>query len=501
MAVAYIGFTSRPAGAPPTFTTGTLPLVGTFLEFTRNPIALVAKGFESKGPVYTVNIFGQNLTFLLGAPAHDRFFSTDDRFLSQSEVYKFMTPVFGKGIVYDAPPKMMSKQLAFIKNALRGDALHSYVPIIVREAEDYFRDHWKDGEVVDLHESMARLIILTASSCLMGPEVRGELFEDVARIFRELDEGITPLSFFWPTAPTHAHACRDRARAELGRIFAKLVRKRRADPDASTTYSDVLQVFVDSKYADGSSTTEDQVCGLMVALLFAGQHTSSITTTWLTLLLHHNPSVLVRARAEVDAAFASADADDVKPTARSGPGALGFAKVDSMELMSNCVTETLRMYPPLVLLMRKVMGNPLRVGKYSVPVGDIVVASPQVSHRLPEGPHQAFTNPGSFDPDRFNDERAEHRRVPSGFAEMAAAASADGKAPAAPAPKNFVGFGGGYHNCRGEQFARVQAKAIVSVMLRDWIIEPQGAMPEADFAAIVVGPKSGVPVRVRRRTK
>lgn len=471
----------RPADAPPMYTVGNLPFIGTFLEFAKNPVALVAQGYEKHGPCYSMSIFGQKMTFLLGPIAHDRFFSEDDRFLSQSEVYKFMTPVFGKGIVYDAPPKMMSSQMAFIKGALKGDALHRYVPIIVKETEDYFNKHWKDGEIVDLHESMAELIILTASSCLMGPEVRETLFDKVASIFKRLDDGITPLSFFWPTAPIPAHWDRDAARADMGKIFAELVQKRRSDPTSSTKYHDVLQVFVDSKYKDGSSTTEEQVCGLMVALLFAGQHTSSITTTWLTLLLSRNPASFAAVRKEVDAAWDSLAAE--------GGSELDFARVDALDELNRCFLETLRLYPPLVMLMRKVMGKPLKVGKYNVPVGDIVVASPQVSHRLPEGPDQVFTKPDTFDPDRFKEGREEHKGRPSGLGET-------GKSV-----KNFIGFGGGHHSCRGEQFARVQAKAVLSVMLRDWEIEPVGPMPKPNFAAIVVGPDVGTPIRVRRRAR
>lgn len=46
-----------------------------------------------------------------------------------------------------------------------------------------------------------------------------------------------------------------------------------------------LQVFVDMKYKDGSHNTDEQIVGLLIALLFAGQHTSSITSTWTSLLI------------------------------------------------------------------------------------------------------------------------------------------------------------------------------------------------------------------------
>jgi sterol 14alpha-demethylase len=456
------------------------------MEFASNPPALVAKAYKEKGNTFTINIFGNNLTFLLGPVAHERFFSTSDNYLSQSEVYKFMTPVFGKGIVYDAPPKMMSDQLTFISNSLKSEALHKYVPMIADEAVTYFDKHWKDGDVVDFHEAMSQLTILTASRCLMGPEVRGALFEKVADIYHRLDEGITPLSFFWPNAPIPAHWERNKARKEMGEIFQKLVRDRRADPEASSKYDDAVQVFVDSKYKDGSRTTEDQVCGLMVALLFAGQHTSSITATWLGLELFSHPEMQARVLAEQKEKLARDDSMVESKFARSVPGEVGFQKIEDMSLLSMCMQEALRLYPPLIFLMRKVTEQPLEIGSYKVPVGDIVVASPQVSHRLPEGPDQMFTNPSKFDPDRFGPGREEHLKIPEGY---------DGKKRA----KNYISFGAGYHSCRGEKFAYLQVKTVLTVLLRDWEVEMVSPMPEPDFSALVVGPKPPTKVRVKRR--
>ena len=41
------------------------------------------------------------------------------------------------------------------------------------------------------------------------------------------------------------------------------------------------QVFIDSKYKNGRSTTEEECAGLLIAALFGGQHTSSLTSTWM----------------------------------------------------------------------------------------------------------------------------------------------------------------------------------------------------------------------------
>ncbi len=40
---------------------------------------------------------------MVGPAAHGPFFNESDSRVDQNEVYKFMTPVFGPNVVYDAP--------------------------------------------------------------------------------------------------------------------------------------------------------------------------------------------------------------------------------------------------------------------------------------------------------------------------------------------------------------------------------------------------------------
>jgi sterol 14-demethylase len=43
---------------------------------------------------------------------------------------------------------------------------------------------------------------------------------------------------------------------------------------------------------DKTSLSDDEIVGLLIALLFAGQHTSSITSTWTAMFLLFNPSCM-----------------------------------------------------------------------------------------------------------------------------------------------------------------------------------------------------------------
>ncbi len=55
-------------------------------------------------------------------------------------------------------------------------------------------------------------------------QVRENLFEKVADLYHQLEEGITYVSTFWPDAPLPQHWKRDRARLQLKEIFGKVRR-------------------------------------------------------------------------------------------------------------------------------------------------------------------------------------------------------------------------------------------------------------------------------------
>jgi len=445
----------RPGSAPPTAAEG-LPIVGNLVAFASGPLSFIERNYEKHGEVFSVPVFHKTLTFLIGPEASAPFFQNGDDVFSQSEVYGFMTQVFGKDVVYDAPPDKRKAQMQHMSRGLRADRLKSYVPKIAAETRAFLDESWTGSEgCVDLLTSLSEMTILTSSRCLHGDDVRETLFKDVASLYHDLDKGITPLAFFWPTAPVPSHRKRDEARVEMVKLFSKVIAQRRTTTDQSRT--DILQVFIDMEYKDGTKATDDQITGLLIALLFAGQHTSSITSTWTLLYIAAHPDIKRRLLDEQAAIF---DGDDRDPT---------YDDLGKMELLHNCVKEALRLRPPLIMLMRQcrkdVIVKTTQGGTYLLPRGDIAVVSPAVSGSLPS----VFRDPRSFDPDRYAAPRREDKQVP--FAHL--------------------GFGAGMHQCMGQQFGYTQVKTILSVLLRtyDVSLPPHQPFPEPDYQAMVVGPK------------
>lgn len=435
---------------------GGLPLLGHSLELKRNPVELLQRGRDRHGDLFTLKLPGSPNTVVMSGPkAQHKFFRLRDSDMSMREVYKLMTPIFGKGIAYDAEPEIMNEQLAFFHEALRETRLRTYAQGFVEEAEDFF-GKWGDEGVVELYETGNELTIYTSSRSLLGPSFREQLSDEFAKLYYEMEGGLQLLAFFAPNLPIPAFRARDRARKRLGELISGIVAERRAK---GLTSEDFLQTLMDAKYKNGRELTDDEMTGLLLAIMFAGHHTSGITFAWTGILLNQNPQWIERLRAEQDRILGDRTT-------------LELEDLRAMTELEWVVKETLRLYPPIIMVMRRMLKG-FDFGGYHVPEGAMVMASPAIAHRIPE----VFRNPNRFEPDRFGPEREEDRKH----------------------PMSWISFGGGRHRCMGIVFAQLQLRAIWSHLLRNFDFELLEPRYEPSYERMLVGPRSPARVRYRRR--
>ncbi|KAF9605241.1 hypothetical protein IFM89_014638 [Coptis chinensis] len=438
------------------------PVLGGLVRFMKGPVVMLREEYPKLGSVFTLNFLNKNITFFIGPEVSAHFFKASESDLSQQEVYQFNVPTFGPGVVFDVDYTIRQEQFRFFTEALRVNKLKGYVDQMVVEAEDYF-SKWGDNGEVDLKYELEHLIILTASRCLLGREVRDKLFDDVSALFHDLDSGMLPISVIFPYLPIPAHRRRDQARKKLSEIFAKIISSRK---ETGKSENDMLQCFIESKYKDGRPTTESEVTGLLIAALFAGQHTSSITSTWTGAYLLQNKNCL------------SEVLDEQKTLMKKYGDNVDHDILSEMDVLYRSIKEALRLHPPLILLLRSSHSDfsvTTREGKeYDIPKGHIVAASPAFANRLPH----IFKDPDVYDPNRFAAGREEDK---------------------AAGAFSYISFGGGRHGCLGEPFAYLQIKAIWSHLLRNFELELISPFPEIDWNAMVVGVKGKVMVRYKRR--
>jgi sterol 14-demethylase len=127
--------TSNEPNLPPRLEGG-LPVVGHALEFNSNPVRLMERARVHYGDLCTFGLPGTDAILMSGPKAQEKFFRLSDDDVSQAEAYRLMTPIFGKGIAYDAPPPIMKEQLGFFHEALREARMKTYAQGFIDEAEE-----------------------------------------------------------------------------------------------------------------------------------------------------------------------------------------------------------------------------------------------------------------------------------------------------------------------------------------------------------------------------
>jgi sterol 14-demethylase len=433
---------------------GGLPLIGHAYDFWSRPIDLLRSGQQRFGDVWSLVLAGQRATVMTGPEANEAFFRAPDHVLSARECYKFTIPVFGPGVAYDATPEEMERQLSFLHPALSEKRLRTYVDVMVEETEQYLST-WGDSGERDLYMATQDITLFVATRCLLGNEIRRHFSTEFARLYHDLDGGMSVLAFFMPHAPLPAFRRRDRAREAVHRLLASIMDARREMPRDNGDFLETLMAFRDQ---DGHPIADDVIVGLLLTLVFAGQHTSAALAAWCGILLHQNPRYLRAVREEQQREI--------------GESVITYESLKKLQLLERAIKESERLHPPLVILMRTVI-EPFRVNGYELPAGSLAVASPAITHRLP----RVYANPDHYDPDRFAPGREEDRK----------------------APYSLIGFGGGKHRCIGMVFAYQQLKVIWTSILRRYDIELVNRDYQPDYRTLVVGPQVPCPIRYKRR--
>jgi sterol 14-demethylase len=307
--------------------------------------------------------------------------------------------------------------------------------------------------------------MLISARCLLGKEVREVVFQEVSDLLHHLFENGTHLiALFYPHFPSLAHQRRDKARAKLGEIFCEIVRSRKI---SGRVEDDVLQNFIDSKCMEnGRSMTESEITGLLIAMLFAGQHTSSSAASWTGACLLSHEKFMVAAIEEQN-----------KIIGQHGE-CIDYDTLSEMDILHYCIKEAIRMHTPSTMIIRQAKKNftvETREGHtYEIPEGHTVASSVVVGNRLPH----IYRNPNMYDPYRFGPGREEDI-VGGKFA--------------------YISFGSGRHACLGEKYAYTQIKVIWSCFLRNFEFKMISPFPEGELDKFTPGPKGKVMVSYKRR--
>jgi cytochrome P450 len=243
-----------------------------------------------------------------------------------------------------------------------------------------------------------------------------------------------------------------RGRALLEDYFARHLSAARSGQGG-----DLFSGLCHARTSEGEAFTDEDVINHMIFLMMAAHDTSTITTAAAVYFLAKHPEWQEKARAESD---------------ELGKRIPAIDDVESLATLDLVIKETLRLVAPVPIVMRKTVEDVEIVGHH-IPADTLVAVAPAVNHF----DESCWTDPDTFDPDRFSTERREDQQHRFGW----------------------IPFGGGVHKCIGLHFGTLEVKAILHQMLRTytWSV-PRGYEVRWDNTSLPI-PVDGLPITLVRR--
>lgn len=353
-------------------------------------------------------------------------------------------------------------------SGLTPKALRSYVPLMEEEVQTLIdsSSHFSGTSgTVTIRPLMAQITLCTASRTLQGKEVRKKLDGNFISMFDALDEGLKPINFIIPWLPLPHKIKRDAANRNLTKMYLDIIQARRAHVQDNKTKDseDMVWNLMQSVYKDGTPVTDIETAHIMIALLIAGQDSSSVTSAWAMLHLAAEPDLVEKLYQEQLRIIGS-------------PGTpLTYDNIQHLTKLTHVIRETLRLHSPVHSILRKVK-NPLPIAgtPWVIPPSRVLLATPATMQQSDdEFPDASVWNPRRWE--RIADPKdREKERMDYGYGLVATGVDS-----------NYLPFGAGQHRCIGEQFATVQLSVLVTVMVRNLRVrnaEGKNGVVESDYS-------------------
>lgn len=390
----------------------TTPLVGNTLDLLRDSYGLHSGCRDRLGEVYRVHIMGRWRVALSSAEAMEYLLTDPDRLFSNATGWESLRDLFPGGLMLrdfdDHRAHRRIMQVAFRKAAM-DSYLDMLAPATARLIED-----WPNDVPFDFYSAVKGLTLRVGAHVFMGLEIDDPSTQTLNRAF--VEEVRAAVTVILRPLPFTARRQGLRARLTLTEHFRAMIAERR-NGDGQDFFSQMCRATDET----GQAWTDQEIVDHFNFLMMAAHDTTASALTRMVEALCAHPDWQDRLAEECAAL----------PTLT--PEAL-----EQMPLTDRVFREALRLMPPVQIIPRQALRDFQWKG-VAIPAGTYVSAQVALVHRDPA----IWTDPDSFDPDRFSDSRAEHRRHRFAWAP----------------------FGGGAHKCIGMHFATMQAKTFAHALL------------------------------------
>ena len=254
------------------------PLWGNSPDYTRDPLGFHVDCARDFGDVVSLRL-GLLPVVVLNHPDHvEEMLVNQARSLGKGLAFDQMRPLIGNGIL-SSEGSFWLHQRRLIQPAFHRERLDSYAATMVTDT-DRMLASWRDGDVLDVREEMARLTLQIAGHTLFGADVSleaahvGAALTVILEHFEARLDSISYLIPYW--VPTPGNIRLKRAMRILDSLGYGMIRERR---QTRTRRDDVLSLLLEVRDEDGNPMPDRQVRDEAMTLLMAGHETTALATS------------------------------------------------------------------------------------------------------------------------------------------------------------------------------------------------------------------------------
>jgi cytochrome P450 len=383
------------------------------------------------------------------------------RFLKGSS-WDHLRQMIGNGVITAEPPRWLEQRRALQPTFLRRyhDRFAARIAHSIEDTNTRWRAAVNDGKPIQVALEMAQLTLENAGHTLFDTDLRAH----IPALSRDI---IVVLNYLqgWFGYQTHKrilggfvagsrHQRYRRALKNLENIAGEIVRRRQdLRRQNESENHDLLAALLDSPRGENAKIVRDE----MLTFLFTGHETTAMTISWTWHALAENPAVEERLHAELAGVLQGRI-----PTR---------ADLPHLPFLRRVVSEVLRLYPPVWVLMRQTTQSETFRG-VTIPAGANLSILPYVTHR-----HSDFwQRPETFDPQRFTPEKE-----------------------AARAPGAYIPFGSGPRQCMGKHTALLETQLVIGGLAQHWKLRFAPGAQIKPVPGITLWPSQNLPMFLQPR--
>jgi cytochrome P450 len=379
-------------------------------------------------------------------------------FPKSNRIGEGLRPLLGNSVFVTNGPDW-TRQRRIIDPAFEGGRLREVFPAILSAAKAAVA-RMPSGMIeveAEMSHAAADVIFRTLFSIPIEDQVAVAVFKEFRT--HQRSQPILNLAAILPVPAWMPRFRRRRTRATAQRIrglIAGLVQTRAQEIAAGAAPDDLAtRIMTTPDPETGTCFQTDEMVDQVAIFFLAGHETSAAALSWALYLLALFPDVQTRVHAEVQSL-----GDDP-----------AMSDLSRLRLTRDVFRETLRLYPPVPMMVRETTGTESFRGR-DVPPGAQIVLSPWHVHRH----ERLWDRPDEFDPDRWQEDA--------------------GKASARRA---YLPFSSGPRVCVGAGFAMMEGVLLLALLVRSFHFTVLTARTPVPVAHLTVRSMDGIWLQVERR--